>query len=413
MQMPMYAGMMMNQMGIPIQEQQLKDIHVPGVNDVMCGRGGGTNNHIGNIRFRQLVNGHKLRYLAATKSEKPMVSREVVTIWRGLNPPGRFLMQEKKKGESNSNASTKTGQWYDIGDKKAREKASQCLRERTPDVIPFVKKLELQLKLQQEEESGIPLDSSDVGGVKRQSAAELSKELLHEQQQAAITAHMALKAYIPSSIMKLSQGVNVNVNANNHNHSSPVAPQNQSQPPMHMGPMANMTNMSPQPPSMHAMHPNMHRQQPVMHPSMQQVEVSSSQQQYFSVAYKKEQLAKEIEMLKKEQAKLEAEAFAAERQAVAVAAHAGQMTAEDILNELDVGSVDHHDQGIEPIHHSETGNFSNATMTKEEYRNSVRALLGPASGHSSSGGMSNSGMEGGSSTYDERTTSKMSATSGD
>ena len=375
MQMPMYPGMMVNQIGIPMQEQQLKDIHVPGVNDVMCGRGGGTNNHIGNIRFRQLVNGHKLRYLAATKSEKPMVSREVVTIWRGLNPPGRFLMQEKKRGDSGSGSNA--GKWYDIGEKKAREKASQCLRERTPEVIPFVKKLELQLKLQQEEEAGVQDDRADLNsGFKSQTAAELSKELLHEQQQAAITAHMALKAYIPSSIMKLSQDVNLN-NINN-----------QGLPPnMHMAPMANRTNMSGPVQQHHSIssgHPAMTtRHVPSLPP---EVEANISQQHhYFSVAYQKEQLAKEIEMLKYEQAKLEAEALLAERQAaIAVAA-----ISEDILNELDVGSVE---QGIEPIHPAE---FANATMTKEEYRNSVRALLGPSSGHSSSGSMSTSMMDSG------------------
>ncbi len=179
--------------------QQMEEIEHPGMNDVMCGRGGGTNNHIGNVRFRQLVNGHKLRYLAATKSEKPMVSREVVTIWRGLNPPGRFLKQ-------NPSADGKSGRWFDVGDKKAREKASQCLRERTPDVAPFIKKLELQMTLQEEEEeakkSGAKLKEED--GEKKITAAELSKELLQMQQQATVKAHVALKAFIPPTLMNHS-----------------------------------------------------------------------------------------------------------------------------------------------------------------------------------------------------------------
>jgi hypothetical protein len=397
MQIPsMYPAMMMNQMGMQMQEQQLKDIHVPGVNDVMCGRGGGTNNHIGNIRFRQLVNGHKLRYLAATKSEKPMVSREVVTIWRGLNPPGRFLMQEKKSSDAGS---AKVGQWYDIGDKKAREKASQCLRERTPEVLPFVKKLELQLKLQQQEESGVHDDSNDMhSAMTAQTASELSKELLHEQQQAAITAHMALKAYIPSSIMKLSQDVNANMNMN----SPPPMPAN---PNAHMGrPMPNMTNMAMQNQPVRPAMQQQQQQQQLHIQSSHNPMMNTNQQQLFTVAYKKEQLAKEIEMLKQEQAKLEAEALAADRQVAAASAiTTGQMTAEDILNELDVGSVE---QGLEPIHPSES--FANAQMTKEEYRNSVRALLGPSSGHSSSGGVS---MTDGNTTNtfeDTNTTSKVS-----
>jgi len=69
----------------------------------------------------------------ANKVDKPNVAKEVVHIWRNLTPPGRFL-----KLISNSEGS---GSWYDVGDAKAREKASQCLRERTPDVQPFVNSL--------------------------------------------------------------------------------------------------------------------------------------------------------------------------------------------------------------------------------------------------------------------------------
>lgn len=121
---------------LPQLQQSLCLLHQPGVeypgmNDVMCGRGGGTNNHVGNIRFRQLINEHKLRYLAAPKIDKPKVAMEVVQMWRRLDPPGRFLA--KTAGEKF---------WNEVGDKKAREKASQCLRERTAVVMPFVKALQ-------------------------------------------------------------------------------------------------------------------------------------------------------------------------------------------------------------------------------------------------------------------------------
>lgn len=107
--------------------------------------GGGTNNHIGNIRFRQLVNEHKLRYLAASKVDKPKVAMEVVQIWRALDPPGRYLTKtDASQGDDSL--------WHDVGDKKAREKASQCLRERTPDVMPFVKQLQEQEKKKKEED---------------------------------------------------------------------------------------------------------------------------------------------------------------------------------------------------------------------------------------------------------------------
>ena len=71
------------------------------------------------------------------------MAREVVQIWRRLNPPGRFLTQDKSTGDN--------GLWNDVGDKKSREKASQCLRERTPDVMPFVKELEKKAEAEKRE----------------------------------------------------------------------------------------------------------------------------------------------------------------------------------------------------------------------------------------------------------------------
>jgi hypothetical protein len=114
-----------------------KYILEPGPHDVLYGRGAGTNNHPGNIKFRNLIYEHKLRYLGVPKLEKPKVAKEIVKAWRSLDPPGRFLARkdESQKGP----ASDKGGGtvWQDVGDKKAREKASQCLRERTPYVIPL------------------------------------------------------------------------------------------------------------------------------------------------------------------------------------------------------------------------------------------------------------------------------------
>ena len=70
---------------------------------------------------------------------------EVVHIWRALEPPGRYLTKtDPSQGDDSL--------WHDVGDKKAREKASQCLRERTPDVMPFVKQQQEQDKIKKEED---------------------------------------------------------------------------------------------------------------------------------------------------------------------------------------------------------------------------------------------------------------------
>ena len=113
----------------------MQDIAAPGPNDVLMGRGGGINNRVGNIKFREMVRQHKLRYLAAKKVDKPKVAVDVVRMWRSLSPPGRFI--EPTRG---------TKYYHDVGDRKAQLKASQCLRERTPEVKLLVADLKAKKK---------------------------------------------------------------------------------------------------------------------------------------------------------------------------------------------------------------------------------------------------------------------------
>ena len=87
--------------------------------DVLFGRGGMTNGHPGNRRFRDIIALHRPDYIRATKMDKPNVARRIVRAIRGGNPPGRFL----KKSEDQK--------WYDVGDRCAAEKTSQGLRERS------------------------------------------------------------------------------------------------------------------------------------------------------------------------------------------------------------------------------------------------------------------------------------------
>lgn len=84
--------------------------------DVLCGRGGATNNHEGNRRFRAVVAEHQRDYLVARKKDKAAIARQIVKIIQ--NRGGRFL---QKNGT--------TGLWEPITDKKATEKTSQALRE--------------------------------------------------------------------------------------------------------------------------------------------------------------------------------------------------------------------------------------------------------------------------------------------
>jgi hypothetical protein len=107
----------------------LKEIVSPHANDVLCGRGGGSNNHPGNESFRELVNEVKFPYVNCPKREKPLIARRIVEAVRNQTPPGRFLSKD-----------TKTGLWNDIGDGKAREKTSQALREGAPIIRDMIGK---------------------------------------------------------------------------------------------------------------------------------------------------------------------------------------------------------------------------------------------------------------------------------
>ena len=80
------------------------------------GRGGATNNHIGNKRFRTIVAGYQREYLVARKKDKALIAGKIVSIVKENG--GRFL---KRSTESNV--------WVEVTDKKATEKTSQALRE--------------------------------------------------------------------------------------------------------------------------------------------------------------------------------------------------------------------------------------------------------------------------------------------
>jgi hypothetical protein len=108
---------------IKYKDWPLKDIKKPHENDVMYGRGGGTNHHPGNKRYRNMVESRKLKYVNSKRLDKPLVALEIIREWRAQLPPGRFL-KHNDKGDT----------WEDVGDKKAREKTSQALREKAPQI---------------------------------------------------------------------------------------------------------------------------------------------------------------------------------------------------------------------------------------------------------------------------------------
>jgi hypothetical protein len=93
--------------------------------DVLCGRGSSANNHIGNIRFRDVVKNFEGRYRSACKADKPLMALEIVLMWKALDPPGRFL------AKPSGNDSDKDEPWCEVSEATATKKVAQRLRERS------------------------------------------------------------------------------------------------------------------------------------------------------------------------------------------------------------------------------------------------------------------------------------------
>ena len=92
-------------------------------NDVLCGRGGRINSHVGNVQFRSIIQSKKSNYLVQdTSAGKTTIVAGIVNTIHAQNPAaGRFLQQDKK-----------TRLWFEIGDAKAYTKTGQGLREGAP-----------------------------------------------------------------------------------------------------------------------------------------------------------------------------------------------------------------------------------------------------------------------------------------
>jgi len=106
-------------------------IRNPGPADVLCGRGGGINAHIGNVAFRELVQVKKERYnLAANKQEKAEISQDIVDHVKRRG--GRFLQKDDSRPFS---ANVPIGGWWiEIDETRAIAKTSQALREGAPRI---------------------------------------------------------------------------------------------------------------------------------------------------------------------------------------------------------------------------------------------------------------------------------------
>jgi hypothetical protein len=93
----------------------LSCVNVPGEMDILLGRGKGTQNHKGNLRYRHLIESYRSSYEEmSSKGEKTQFIKEVVRVI--YDSGGRFLRQDD------------IGRWVPIDIDEARDKVSHSFR---------------------------------------------------------------------------------------------------------------------------------------------------------------------------------------------------------------------------------------------------------------------------------------------
>eukprot|EP00980_Cylindrotheca_fusiformis_P003385 scaffold751_cov87-Cylindrotheca_fusiformis.AAC.10 len=132
----------------------------PHHHDVLCGRGGETNKHPGNLHWRKLVKDCKSDYIMLTRPQKMELSRSIVKAVKSQDPPGRFLQKDSK-----------TNKWVVVGDERARVKTSQALREGAPDIRKMAasKKMTVETETTEKRVDKQAIDSSSTIPVTRNS----------------------------------------------------------------------------------------------------------------------------------------------------------------------------------------------------------------------------------------------------
>ena len=92
-----------------------KFVAFPGPNDVLVGRGKLCQDHIGNVRYRSLVDKYKDRYDRSSNFDKTAIAFMIIKIVK--ESTGRFLKEDSEG-------------WIEVDDNKARAKVSHLFRTR-------------------------------------------------------------------------------------------------------------------------------------------------------------------------------------------------------------------------------------------------------------------------------------------
>ena len=94
--------------------KSMKNVFVPSHSDILLGRGKRSQDHIGNMRLRNLVEDCKPVYDNASRSDKTLIAKEIV---QGVKRKGHHFLKDEDAG------------WIEVDDMKARQKVSHTFRD--------------------------------------------------------------------------------------------------------------------------------------------------------------------------------------------------------------------------------------------------------------------------------------------
>jgi hypothetical protein len=101
-------------------------------NDVLAGRGTGSNQFIGNIKFRALVETRKKEYVTQNKHKvKKKIATEILSQIHQNG--GRFLKLIEDSAEADD--VVENGIWIEESEKEALDKIKMCLRQKAKDLV--------------------------------------------------------------------------------------------------------------------------------------------------------------------------------------------------------------------------------------------------------------------------------------
>ena len=105
-----------------------------------------------NVQFRKMVDEKRRVYLSSHfKREKRLIAETIVSNIMAMDPPGRFLSRDSK-----------TGLWFSIGWDRAREKASQALRENSKKIRAEIHQKDIERQRENAKANGISSGTNSV-----------------------------------------------------------------------------------------------------------------------------------------------------------------------------------------------------------------------------------------------------------